>query len=248
MPRSTALIYCLWVMSFIYYSWEKLHDFVDATFPNAVSNHSTILGHRLYTIKQLIYLIQHHSIGTVSQSEADIPCTVNWYEPEWTPPTVASVTSQYKYILQPVSQSGQFLVQKLLVHRTHSRHEIVINPVADLGGANAPPLWRLVMYFCVHNCTSPSNDYAAVACSNNNQAQFTHVSVPYWSPDVWLGLELLWDIQFGLTSILNNSLASYQSVATRITCHECINVTRSGCGNPKNFRVYFVCQWLNPPF
>ena len=36
------------------------------------------------------------------------------------------------------------------------------------------------MDFCVHNCTSPSNDYAAVACSNNNQAQLhTHVSVPY---------------------------------------------------------------------
>ena len=32
--------------------------------------------------------------------------------------------------------------------------------------------------FCVHDCTSPSNDYAAVACSNNNQAQLhTHVSV-----------------------------------------------------------------------
>ena len=27
------------------------------------------------------------------------------------------------------------------------------------------------MYFCVHNCTSPSNDYAPVACSNNNQPQ-----------------------------------------------------------------------------
>ena len=26
----------------------------------------------------------------------------------------------------------------------------------------------------------------------------THVSVPYWSPDIWLGLELLRDIQFGL--------------------------------------------------
>ena len=33
------------------------------------------------------------------------------------------------------------------------------------GGANAPPLWRLVVYFCVHNCTNPSNDYAAVAWS-----------------------------------------------------------------------------------
>ena len=34
-----------------------------------------------------------------------------------------------------------------------------------------PHLWRLVMYFCIHNCTSPSNDYAAVACNNNNHAQ-----------------------------------------------------------------------------
>ena len=31
------------------------------------------------------------------------------------------------------------------------------------------------MYFCIHNCMSPSKDYAAVACSNNNQAQLhTH--------------------------------------------------------------------------
>ena len=29
---------------------------------------------------------------------------------------------------------------------------------------------RFKMYFCVHNCTSPSNDYAGVPCSNNNQA------------------------------------------------------------------------------
>ena len=45
-------------------------------------------------------------------------------------------------------------------------------------GHKCTPLWRLVMYFCVHNCTSPSNDHAAVACSNNNQIQLhTHVSV-----------------------------------------------------------------------
>jgi len=30
-------------------------------------------------------------------------------------------------------------------------------------------------------------------------------------------------------------------------CHECIHMTGSGCGNT-NFRVCFVCQWLNPPF
>ena len=56
-------------------------------------------------------------------------------------------------------------------------------PVADLGGVRGvqmhPPL-AASNVFCVHNCTSPSNDYAAVACSNNNQAQLhTHVSVPY---------------------------------------------------------------------
>ena len=57
------------------------------------------------------------------------------------------------------------------------------HPVADLGGVRGvqmhPPL-AASNVFCVHNCTSPSNDYAAVACSNNNQAQLhTHVSVPY---------------------------------------------------------------------
>jgi len=33
------------------------------------------------------------------------------------------------------------------------------------------PLWQLVMYFCVHNCTSPLNDYAAVACSSGMHQQ-----------------------------------------------------------------------------
>ena len=45
--------------------------------------------------------------------------------------------------------------------------------VADLGGVRGvqmhPPL-AASNVFCVHNCTSPSNDYAAVACSNNIQA------------------------------------------------------------------------------
>ena len=55
--------------------------------------------------------------------------------------------------------------------------------VADLGGVRGvqmhPPL-AASNVFCVHNCTSPSNDYAAVACSNNIQAQLhTHISVPY---------------------------------------------------------------------
>ena len=37
-------------------------------------------------------------------------------------------------------------------------------PVADLGGVR--PL-AASNVFCVRNCASPSNDYAAVACSNN---------------------------------------------------------------------------------
>ena len=51
--------------------------------------------------------------------------------------------------------------------------------MADLRGANA--LWRLVMVFAyIAICTSPSNDYTAVACSKNNQAQLsTCISVPY---------------------------------------------------------------------
>ena len=51
--------------------------------------------------------------------------------------------------------------------------------MADLGGVNGvqmhPPL-AASNVFCVRNCTSPSNDYAATI----NQAQLhTHVSVPY---------------------------------------------------------------------
>ena len=43
-----------------------------------------------------------------------------------------------------------------------------------------PTLVAIVMYYCIHNCMSQSNDYAIVACSNNNQAQLhTHVLVPY---------------------------------------------------------------------
>ena len=67
-----------------------------------------------------------------------------------------------------------------------------------------PPL--VVMYFCIHNCTSPSNDYAAVACSNNNQA-VTHSCISSLLISGRLAsLKLLRDIQFGLPA---NSLASY---------------------------------------
>ena len=77
-----------------------------------------------------------------------------------------------------------FSLQSLSTYYRHLRilneycHYANVHAVADSGGAN--PLRRLVMYFCVNNCTSPSNDYTAVECSNNDQAQLnTHVSVPY---------------------------------------------------------------------
>ena len=48
--------------------------------------------------------------------------------------------------------------------------------LADSGGVRGvqmhPPL-AASNVVCVHNCTSPSNDYAGVACSNNNQASYT---------------------------------------------------------------------------
>ena len=70
------------------------------------------------------------------------------------------------------------------------------------------------------------------------QQQHTHVPVPYWSPDICLGLELLRDIQFGLTAVLNKSLASYDNDCV---CHKCIYVTGSGCGNSKIYGT-------EPPF
>ena len=48
--------------------------------------------------------------------------------------------------------------------------------VADLGGVRGmqmhPPLAasNVFLHAYMHNCTCPSKDYAAVACSNNNQA------------------------------------------------------------------------------
>ena len=112
--------------------------------------------------------------------------------------------------------------------------------------------WKLAwMYIFVHfspsqECTNlyKFHDNTAVACSNNNQAQLhTQVSVSYWSPDVWLSLELLRDIQFGLAAILNNSLASYDN---NYVCHECISMTRSGGGNPKIFGCALCASGLNP--
>jgi len=54
---------------------------------------------------------------------------------------------------------------------------------------------------------------------------------------------MLRDIQFGLPAILNNSLASYRSVVTIITC---ALTCRKWAWQPKNLWVRFVQPKLNP--
>ena len=96
--------------------------------------------------------------------------------------------------------------------------------VADLGGGGGvqmhPPL-AASNVFRINNCTSPSNGYTAVECSNNNHAQLhTHISAPYLSPDV-------------------PRVASRYSVRT---LH-----AGSGRGNPRKFRMHFA-PVAEPPF
>ena len=97
-----------------------------------------------------------------------------------------------------------------------------------------------------------------MACSNNQAQLHAHVSVTYWSPDIWLGLDLLPDVQLGLPAILNCSLASYQSIATIITCmcvmNAHINMPEVGVATP-NFVGCVSCasgwtplsKFLDPP-
>ena len=46
-----------------------------------------------------------------------------------------------------------------------------------------PPLVAINV-FCVHNCTSPSNDYAAVACSSNHAGTVKHSRISSEGSDV----------------------------------------------------------------
>jgi len=62
------------------------------------------------------------------------------------------------------------------------------------------------------------------------------ISSLYGSPDVWLGLELLRDIQFRLPSIVKET----NWLAT--------SVTGSGCGNHQKFQLRFFQAVVEPPF
>jgi len=85
--------------------------------------------------------------------------------------------------------------------------------------------------------------YAAVACGNNNQAQFTHVSVSYrrlTRPRVALRYSARTSSYFKQrTSLLRVSSDN------NYVRYECINY-RKWAWQSKNFRVHFVRPWLNP--
>ena len=77
--------------------------------------------------------------------------------------------------------------------------------------------------------------YSTVACSNNNQAQLhTCASVPCWSPNVCLDLELLRDIQFRLPASYNNN-------------YVCIYVPKAGVLT-KKFSGALGVPLAEPPF
>ena len=150
----------------------------------------------------------------------------------------------YPYLLS-FKLGTQTILEMYYLLQWHNDHlncllgSISVADLRGVRGCKCTHLWRLVMYFCVHICTSPS--YTAVTCSNNNQAQLhTHISVPYWSPDVCLGLELLPDIQFGLPAIL---LARTMTI---ITCVINAFTSRKWAWQPKNFRTHFAHP--EPPF
>ena len=126
---------------------------------------------------------------------------------------------------------------------TSRRYHVLIS--GGFRGCKCTPLWRFVMHFCVHNCTSPSNDYAAVACGNNNQAQFTHVSVPYRR----LTRPRVASRYSARTSSYFKQRTSLLQVGSdnNYVRYECINY-RKWAWQSKNFRVRFVRPWLNPPF
>ena len=117
---------------------------------------------------------------------------------------------------------------KFLIHIT----------VADLR-CKCTPLWRLVMYFCIRICTSPSNDYTAVACSNNNQAQL-HTSSRISS--------LLISRRFSSSVRTSSYCKQLTSYDNNYACHKCVYVTESGGGNPKFFRCALRAPVAKPPF
>ena len=83
------------------------------------------------------------------------------------------------------------------------------------------------------------------ATTTRHSYTHTHTSVPYWCPDIWLGLELLRDLQFGL---------SPNWISRSNSNHKCIHVTRIGAWQPKNFSCASrtsgwtpLTKFLNPP-
>ena len=120
------------------------------------------------------------------------------------------------------------------------------------GGKDLHPPLAASNVFCIHICTSPSNDFTAVVCSNNNQAQLrTHSHISLLLISRRLSRARVASRYSGLRTISNKSLASYYN---NYMCHEWIYVTGSGWGNPKiSGRASCANGWtplskfLNPP-
>ena len=106
-------------------------------------------------------------------------------------------------------------------------------------GCKCTPLWWLVMYFFIHNCTSPSNDYAAVACSSGMQQQqpgTVHSRISSLLISRRLTRPRVASRYSARTFSYFKQLSyQYQSVATIITCVTNALMTGSGRGNPKIF-------------
>ena len=93
----------------------------------------------------------------------------------------------------------------------------------------------------------------AVECTNNNQAQLhTHVSVLYWSPDVWLGLKLLreWWRNFNVTPWGNRPILTYETVTCKVSEKETYSVWTyvymSEVGVATDW--FWLIDWLIGPF
>ena len=107
------------------------------------------------------------------------------------------------------------------------------------------------MSFCVLNCTSPSQDYAAVACSNSNQAvTYSRIS----SLQISRGLTRpRVASRYSVRTSSYNSVASYQSVATILACVMNTLTCRKWAWQLKNFRGALracatpLSKFLDPP-
>ena len=132
--------------------------------------------------------------------------------------------------------------------------------MADLGGVRGvqmhPPL-AASNVFCVHNCTSPSNDYAMSSGMQQQQpGTVTHSRIssllisrrltrPKVASRFSVRPEESATARLGVRDFFcDGPLGS----AFQLLLYECVHVTESGRGNPKNFRRASRAPVTEPPF